>query len=200
MAMTTRRIAGIFAGIGVGGLLLAAAGRYLLRWPEDPVGTWVGIGAAYLLCALVTLLMPRWWREYCDESYAQPAARQYARAMWPLMIGYALLLYLSVWLVRRGVEPVALRALVALLPVVPMVLVVLAALRYLRGIDELQRRIETEAIGIASLVVSVGYFAGGLLHAAGVWKVDAGAAMFWVFPLLCLVYGVAKMVLARRYL
>lgn len=198
--MTVRRFILIFLAIGVASLGLAAAGRYLLAWPEHAVGTWAGIGGAYLLCALVMRLLPRWWRDHCDESYARPAARAYARAMWPLMIGYALLLYLSIWLIRGGVEPVALRALVALLPAIPLVLVVLVALRYLRGIDELQRRIETEAIGLASLLVSVGYFAAGLLHAAKVWTVDAGAAMFWVFPLLCLVYGIAKMALTRRYL
>lgn len=200
MPMTTRRIAGIFAGIGVCGLLLAAAGQYLLRWPSEPVGTWVGIGGAYLVCALVVMLMPRWWREHCDETYAQPATRRYLRAMWPLMIAYALLIYLAFWLLKRGIEPAALRALVALLPMVPLVLLMRAALRYLRGVDELQRRIETEAIGIASLIVSLSYFAGGLLHAAKVLRVDAGAAMFWVFPLLCGVYGIAKMVLTRRYL
>ncbi len=29
---------------------------------------------------------------------------------------------------------------------------------------------------------------------------DAAMAMIWVFPLLCAAYGIAKMVLARRYL
>ena len=30
--------------------------------------------------------------------------------------------------------------------------------------------------------------------------IDAAVAMIWVFPLLCATYGIAKMVLARRYL
>ena len=65
---------------------------------------------------------------------------------------------------------------------------------------ELQRRIETEAIGIASLLVSVLYFAGGLLQLAEVIEIAAGVAMIWVFPLLCASYGIAKIVLTRRYL
>ena len=75
-----------------------------------------------------------------------------------------------------------------------------SALVYLREIDEMQRRIETEAIGIASLGVALLYFAGGLLQKAKVIDVDAAAAMIWVFPLLCASYGIAKMVLTRRYL
>ena len=74
-----------------------------------------------------------------------------------------------------------------------------AALRYLREIDELQRRIETEAIGAASLLVALVYFAGGMLEKAEVVRMDAGVAMIWVFPMLCGLYGIAKMVLTRRY-
>ena len=198
--MTLRRWMWIFAGIGLACLTLAGLGQWALRWPSGMVGMWVGIGAGYLLGALLFALMPRWWRQHCDDMYAQPAGKRYIRALWPIMIGYSLLLFASVWLIRRGIEPAPLKAVVALLPVLPLVLMVRVALRYLREIDELQRRIETESIGIASLLVSLLYFAGGLLESARLVSIDAGAAMIWVFPLLCLVYGIAKMALARRYL
>ena len=106
----------------------------------------------------------------------------------------------SIWLIKRGIESVPLRALVAVLPVVPLALMMGAALRYLREIDELQRRIETESIGVASLLTSLLYFGAGLLQQAKVIDIGAGVAMIWVFPLLCLIYGIAKMILTRRYL
>ena len=195
-----RRFAQIFFGIGLFGLALGAAGYWLLAWPKGAVHAWLGIGAGYLLCALGMLLVPRWWRQHCDDMYAQPAGRRYIRALWPALIGYSLALFLSLWLLRRGIDPLPLRALVAVLPVLPLALMMRAALRYLREIDELQRRIETEAIGIASLLVSLLFFAGGLLQKAQVFDVDAGVAMIWVFPLLCAIYGIAKMILTRRYL
>ena len=198
--MTMRRWMWIFVAIALGSFALAAAGRFLLAWPQGAIGTWVGIGAGYLFGALLFLLVPRWWRQHCDEMYAQPAGRRYLRALWPIMIGYSLTLFVSLTLVRRGIESVPLRALVAVLPALPIVLLMRAALRYLREIDELQRRIETEAIGIASLLVSLLFFAGGLLQKAQVFDVDAGVAMIWVFPLLCAIYGIAKMILTRRYL
>ena len=198
--MTMRRWMWIFVAIALGSFALAGAGRFLLAWPDNMVGMWAGIGTGYLFGALLFLLVPRWWRQHCDEMYAQPAGRRYLRALWPALIGYSLALFLSMWLLRRGIEPVPLRALVAVLPVLPLALMMRAALRYLREIDELQRRIETEAIGIASLLVSLLYFAGGLLQKARVIDLDAAAGMIWVFPLLCLVYGIAKMVLTRRYL
>ena len=198
--MTMRRFMWIFMVIALGSFALAAAGRFLLAWPQGMVGMWVGIGAGYLLGAGLFLLVPRWWRQHCDEMYAQPAGRRYIRAMWPILIGYSLSVSLSIWWIKRGIESVPLRALVAVQPALALVLLMRAALRYLREIDELQRRIETEAIGIASLLVSVLYFAGGLLQLAKVIDIRAGVAMIWVFPLLCLVCGVSKMILTRRYL
>jgi len=190
----------IFVVVALGAVALAAAGRWWLHWPDDVVGMWTGIAGGYLLGALLLLLVPRWWRTHCDEMYAEPASRRYQRALWPIMIGYALSLFLSVWLIKQGIASVPLRALVALLPVIAIALFMRAALRYLREIDELQRRIETESIGIASMLVSLVYFGGGLLQQAKVVDLPAGVVMIWVFPLLCLVYGIAKMILTRRYL
>ena len=198
--MTMRRFMWIFAAIGLGALALAGAGRFLLAWPDGVVGMWAGIGAGYLLGAALFLLMPRWWRSHCDDMYAQAAGRRYLRALWPAMVAYSLSLFASIFLIKRGIESVPLRAVVAVLPVLPIGWVMLAALRYLREVDELQRRIETEAIGIASLLVSLLYFAGGMLEKAEVIGMDAGMAMIWVFPLLCGTYGIAKMILTRRYL
>ena len=199
-AMTLRRWMWIFVAIGLFGLALAAAGHWLLDWPRDLVVSWLGIGGGYLLGAALFVLMPRWWREHCDEMYATAASRRYLRAIWPAMIAYALLLFASLRWIRAGLDSVPLRAAVAVLPLLPLLFFVRAALRYLREIDELQRRIETESIGIASLLVSLLYFAGGLLEKAKVLQLDAGAVMIWVFPLLCATYGIAKMALTKRYL
>ncbi len=197
--MTHRRFMWIFAAIALGAFALALAGRFLLHWPDHVVGMWAGIGAGYLLGAALFLLMPRWWREHCDEMYAQPAARRYMRALWPLMLGYSLALFASVWLLKRGIDSTALRAMLALLPAIPLALLLPVGMRYLREIDELQRRIETEAIGFAAVLVSLLYFAGGMLQKAKVIALDAGMAMIWVFPMTMLVYAVAKYIAVRRY-
>ena len=197
--MTMRHFMWIFLAIALGALALAAAGRFLLDWPDGIVGMWTGIGAGYLLGAGLFLLMPRWWKTHCDEMYAQPAGRRYLQALWPALVGYTLTLFASIFLIKRGIESVPLRGLVAVLPVLPIAWMMHAALRYLREIDELQRRIETEAIGAASLLVALVYFAGGMLEKAEVIGMDAGVAMIWVFPMLCGIYGIAKMVLTRRY-
>ena len=198
--MTLRRWMLGFIAIALGCLLLAAAGRWLLQWPQAAVTIWLWIGGGYLVGALLFLLVPRWWREHCDEMYAQPAGKRYIRAMWPILIFYSLALFGSSWVIKHGIASLPLRAVIAVLPALAIVLLMRAALRYLREIDELQRRIETEAIGAASLLVSVLYFAGGLLQKAKVIEIGSATAMIWVFPMLMLFYGIAKFVFTRRYL
>ena len=167
--------------------------------PLRQFGGWVpgllgGIGAGCLLSGLYYRLAP----DACDSG--TPAQRRrYLREFLPPMLAYALVVIGSVWLLRRINGPDWLRALVALAPVLPIGLALRAIARHIRNIDELQQRIELEAVSIATALVSLGYLAGGFLQLAKVIDVEAGDAMIWVFPLVCFAYGVVKIVVARRY-
>lgn len=197
--MTIRRFIQVFALIGLLSLGLAALGRWALQWPDNAIGTWFGIGTAYLLGALMLRLMPRWWRARADEEASTPASREYRRTAIPAMALYALLLFASVTLLKRGIEPAAARALIGILPVLPLFWLMHGFLRYLRGADELQRQIELEAIGVAALLVSMLYLTAGFLQSAKVIDVPSSAAMIWVFPLMCLGYALGKYLAMRRY-
>jgi hypothetical protein len=107
-------------------------------------------------------------------------------------------LLLSVWLLKQ-VDAPALRAPIALLPVPAVALLMRAMLRHIRDTDELQRRIEVESLSIATALVSLGYLGAGFLQSAKVIDIPSSVAMIWVFPLVCLVYGLAKCVVVRRY-
>lgn len=135
--------------------------------------------------------------EPCDAA-APKLRRRYTRELMWAMAGYVVVLFASVWLLKRIEEP-ALRALVALAPVPPIALAMRAIVRYIRDVDEMQQRIELEAVCIATAFVSLLYLAGGFLQIARVVDVDAGAAMIWLFPLVCFAYGLAKIVVVRRY-
>ena len=144
-------------------------------------------------------LMPRWWRAQCDEEMQTRVSREYRRSVMTAMTIYALLLFASIGWLKRGIEPLPLRAVVAILPVLPIVWVMRAFLRYLRGIDELQRRIELEGVGVAALLVSLAYLTAGFLQQAKVIDIPSGVAMIWVFPLVCLGYAAGKFMAVRRY-
>ncbi|HZV23976.1 MAG TPA: hypothetical protein VFF93_09445 [Luteimonas sp.] len=179
-----------------GGLLLAAAiacQHLAPGLPDFLTGVLYGLAIGLLFAAVVRAFRP----EGCDD--VSPAVRRrYLREFLPAMVGYVAAVFLSVWLLKR-VDAPALRALIALLPVPAIALAMRAIVRRIRDADELQRRIEVEAVSIAAAFVSLGYLAAGFLQRAKVIDVPSSAAMIWVFPLVCLSFGVAKLVLGRRY-
>ena len=156
-------------------------------------GMLYGMGAGCLFGAAFAWFRP----DDCDA--ATPALRRrYLREFLPPMAGYVIALFVSIWLLKRIDEPV-LRGLAALLPVPPIALALRAIARYIRDADELQQRIELEAVSFATAFISLLYLTGGFLQSAKVIDVPSNVAMIWVFPLVCLSYGLAKAVVARRY-
>jgi hypothetical protein len=180
------------------GLLLLLVAAVLEAFAKTAVPDFVrgllfGMGGTLCFGAVLRSRLP----DPCDASTPQ-LRRRYQREFLPPMAGYVVTLLGSVWLLRQVQDP-ALRALIALAPVPFVALVMRATIRHIRDTDELQRRIEVEAVSLATALVSLGYFAAGLLQSAKVIDVPASAAMIWVFPLICLVYGIAKVVISRRY-
>lgn len=184
-------------------LLVAAAGAavisgvlfQLMRQSPGPMiaGIFAGVTIGLLFAAVLRWQLP----DACDSAPPQ-LRKRYSREMMVAMGGYAVLLFTSIWLLKY-VDTTGLRAVIALLPVPPIALLLRAMIRYIRDADELQQRIELQAVSFATAFVSLLYLSGGLLQTARVLDVPASAAMIWVFPLVCLGYGLAKIVVARRY-
>ena len=74
-----------------------------------------------------------------------------------------------------------------------------AVVRLILAGDELQRRIDLEAIAMASVLVGLGTLTLSLLMVADVFQMSGRQAMLWVLPALWLTYGVTKAWLSRRY-
>lgn len=188
-----RRGAIVAIVLGLAALALGLAGRQL-GWEDHVAGLLVGCGIGALLAAPML-----WWAPASLRDSAPPGlARQYYRDFVPPMLAYVVVML--VWKrLLDAVGPSWLRVLIALLPALLVVLVIRAMARYVRGADELQRRIELESVAIAAALVAAVYMTAGFLQSAGLIAVPAAAAMLWVFPLLCAGYGLIKVAIARRY-
>lgn len=116
-------------------------------------------------------------------------------------LAYVATTWLAIWLLKHSLADAApaLRALIALLPVFPIVIVVRLLVRRMLAGDELQQRIDLEAIAVAALIVSLGTLTLSLLMVAGVFHATGPQAMVWVFPALWITYGFARTWAARRY-
>ena len=141
--------------IGAALLLVAIGAPYLLPrpLPDFISGMLYGMGGGALLWAAVLAAFGPRLPDPCDSS--TPALRRrYLREFIPPMVGYVVATLLSVWWLQ-SIDATWLRALVALLPVPPIALAMRAIMRYIRDADELQRRIELEAVSFATALVSL---------------------------------------------
>jgi hypothetical protein len=177
-------------------LVVAAVSHGLLpgRMPDFVEGLLTGSGVALVLGGLIGRHLPD-----AADSSTPALRRRYMREFAPAMAGYTVTILGSIWLLKHHVDEPALRALVALSPVPFVALAMRAMIRHIRDTDELQRRIEVESVSLATALVSLAYFAAGLLQAAKVIDVPASMAMIWVFPMICFVYGIAKIAVSRRF-
>ena len=105
----------------------------------------------------------------------------------------------ALMLLRGGLLEGPLRIFVAMLPVPFFVFLLVAQVRYLRQLDEMQQRIQLEALAIAFPAVLLLLLTLGLLQAAGVAipQEDWSYRHIWIFALAF--YAVGVTVARRRY-
>lgn len=171
-----RIAAGITLGVGIG-VALGARGGDMGR----------SVAGGVVLGVVFAVL----WEWYARQDKRN---QTYLREFLPAMAAYMVVLPLSVSLVRQMSDN-PLRYAVALLPVVPITLTVVAYIRHLRRLDELQQRIQVEALAISVGATGLLTFALGLLEQAGGPRLN----MILVFPLLILFWGLSGTLARRRY-
>lgn len=129
------------------------------------------------------------------------AHRQYLKTFIPAMIAYVVVLFASMLILKKiGMDaPLALRAFLSLAPIVPIILVCRALIRFLRDSDELERKIELEAIALSGLFTGLIFLCLGFLASSKIIYLDGAVVAIWVFPSLFGLYGVAKCISSWRY-
>lgn len=120
--------------------------------------------------------------------------QEYSRNFVIAMVAYAILVFISAWLLEQVTE-VPWSYLVAILPMLPLLFGLRAYLRYLGQLDELQRHIQLQAISFAAGMTGIITTTYGFLEGAGLPHLS----YIPIFPLLILLWGLAAAVLRRRY-
>ena len=122
------------------------------------------------------------------------ASRRYAREFIIAMITYGIVIIIS-RLTLNSLEDSPWRFAIALLPFIPVLFLITGFVRYLSGIDELQQRIQLQAIGFAAGTTGLLTFAYGFLELEGFLSLST----FLIFPLMILLWGVGLAYFSRRY-
>jgi hypothetical protein len=131
----------------------------------------------------------------CEFS-SKEAARRYRRDVAISGAIYVALVFGGALAISNLDPPHWAVIVLALLPVAPALMMLRAYLAFTRSMDEFQRRLQSEALLIASAVVVFGSFAYGFLEE---WADFPHLPMIWVFPAFCGVWGIAHLIISRRY-
>ena len=121
-------------------------------------------------------------------------ARRYLKEFLTSMAGYTLMVPVSIRLLR-GHEHTTLGYAIAVLPIIPSAFAMWAFLRFFRGLDELQRRIQLEAVAFSFLATCLITLTWAFQQNAGLPRFDVS----WVAPLLIGLWGVGVGLAKRRY-
>jgi O-antigen/teichoic acid export membrane protein len=122
------------------------------------------------------------------------AGRSYLKEFGGAMAAYVVVLLVAITIVNAN--PTApWRYVVVVLPVVPLCFALLAFLRYFRRMDELQRRIQLEALAFSFGVTTIVTITYGFLERAGAPHLP----LVWVAPLMIGLWGLGAGIASRHY-
>ncbi len=127
---------------------------------------------------------------------AKQARRRYMRDMAISAALYVGFVFAAAFAIRNLAMPQWALILLSLLPTAPALLMLRAYITYTRAMDEFQRRLQSEALIVATGVVLFSSFAYGFLEE---WASFPHVPLLWIFPAFSFVFGIAHIVIRRRY-
>ena len=122
-------------------------------------------------------------------------SKQYQKELWTALAVYGVMLIGSIQLLTHMDVARPWRDLIALSPILPAAATAWVVLRELRRMDELQRRIQLEALGFSFAGTAILTFSYGFLEGLGYPRLS----MFTVWPLLAALWIVGLVLARRRY-
>jgi|HubBroStandDraft_5_1064220.scaffolds.fasta_scaffold70031_3 hypothetical protein len=128
------------------------------------------------------------------EGSMDGKGKRYLREFGGSMALYSVMVPISMRLLR-GHEHTPLGYCIAFLPIIPSALALWAFMRMFRGLDELQRKIQFEAVGFSFLATCLITLTWAFQQNAGLPRFDVS----WVAPLLILLWSLGLGIAKRRY-
>jgi hypothetical protein len=123
------------------------------------------------------------------------AGKIYAKEFLSAMGAYVIVLLVSVTLINISSGSAWWRIPLALAPVVPAIFAMRAYIRFVSRMDEMQRRIQFEALAFGFGSAAILSFSYGFLEMVGFPRLS------WIFvlPLMIAMWGIGQAIAARRY-
>jgi hypothetical protein len=130
-----------------------------------------------------------------DKSVSKTHKRAFHTAMIIYAVVYAAVLFVSVFLTNDSLSSAWWRIPLALAPLIPIFFALRAFLRFFSCLDELQKRIQLEALALSFGVTCMATWSYGLLEYVGFPNVS----WIWVPPFMLLLWDISTRIASQRY-
>jgi hypothetical protein len=125
----------------------------------------------------------------------KPVAQRYTREMIFASLLYSVVVFAGAYATNLDLPQWAI-VVAALAPLAPALMMLRAYITFVNGVDEFQRRMQSEAVMIAAGVTGFGCFTYGFLEE---WAGFPHLPLIWVLPILIGSWGVALCILRLKY-
>ncbi|MEX0324494.1 MAG: hypothetical protein AB3N33_00240 [Puniceicoccaceae bacterium] len=124
----------------------------------------------------------------CDPKYRNKLL------LWAVV--YCSTVAASIYVLKTsGIENLALQTVIALVPMLPIIWLMQIIMSCMRNLDELQQKIQLEAVVFAAVLTALFTVAYGFLEKIGYPKLDT----IWIFPMLMVLWTIGQAIARRRY-
>jgi hypothetical protein len=121
--------------------------------------------------------------------------RRYYKEFGVAMSVYVITVIASVTVLTKLELPQAIRAVIALTPVIPTIFVIIAIMRALRDSDELQQKVQFNAIVFSAVTTGMITFGYGFLEGIGFPKFPT----IWILPMMFGLWGLGLGYFWKKY-
>lgn len=125
----------------------------------------------------------------------ESAGKLYLKEFLTAMGAYVVVLIIAITLINLSPSAAWWRVPLALAPVIPVVFAMIAYMRFIGRIDELQRRIQFEALAFGFGSAGLLTFSYGFLELVGFPHIN----WIYVWPLMIALWGIGGAIASRRY-
>jgi hypothetical protein len=123
------------------------------------------------------------------------ATRTYLKEFLTAMAAYVIVLIISITIINASPATAWWRIPLALAPIIPIIFALIAFMLALGRMDELQRRIQFEALAFGFGAAGIITFSYGFLELVGFPHIS----WIFVFPLMIMFWGIGEGIASRRY-
>jgi hypothetical protein len=130
-----------------------------------------------------------------EKKVSKSASRLYLKEFSFAMVAYVIVLFVSNSLINISPNAAWWRIPLALAPVIPAIFAMIAYMRFMVRTDELQRRIQFEALAFGFGGAGILTFSYGFLENIGFPHIS----WLFVFPLMIALWGIGAVIASWRY-